>query len=173
MWFFFFGLLFSLKMEDILLLLVALETLLCLTAIGGRACQAIAEKANGAIDALVSLLTTEAQSYGSRACILMRVIETTTTTTVPVDGEGNEEEGTSTVVSAVPVVKSEQLQQLQQTPAASNATPQRNVTGRVPVILQQPGQTMSSSSPVPSLVLKSAPVGPGRRRCTRPRPSRL
>ncbi|CAG0917702.1 unnamed protein product [Notodromas monacha] len=86
--------------EDILLLLVTLETLLALTSIGGKVCNSIAERAPGSVDALVSLLTIEAQSYGSKACILMRVIETTTTSTVPggVTSSGMGEEETSVSV---------------------------------------------------------------------------
>ncbi len=64
-----------LTLHDIHLLISTLECLYSLSSLGEPACSAIA-RTHGALDSLVSLVTVEAQSYGPKACILMRVVET-------------------------------------------------------------------------------------------------
>ncbi|XP_039747627.1 AT-rich interactive domain-containing protein 2 isoform X3 [Pararge aegeria] len=64
-----------LTLRDIMVLVCTLECVYALTALGDRACEAVA-RVPGLIQTLVSLVTVEAQSYGPRACILMRVVET-------------------------------------------------------------------------------------------------
>lgn len=59
-----------------------LECLYALTSLGERPCTSVA-RVRGAIDTLVALVTVEAQSYGPKACILMRVIETVSTVAAP------------------------------------------------------------------------------------------
>ncbi|XP_050443412.1 AT-rich interactive domain-containing protein 2 isoform X2 [Adelges cooleyi] len=66
-----------LSLHDIMLLIQTLECLYSLSSLGERACNAIVH-VHGVIDTLVSLITVEAQAYGPKACILMRVIETVT-----------------------------------------------------------------------------------------------
>ncbi|XP_069680492.1 AT-rich interactive domain-containing protein 2 isoform X3 [Periplaneta americana] len=89
-----------LTLHDIMLLIYTLECLYSLSSLGERACNCIV-RVHGAIDTLVSLITVEAQSYGPKACILMRVVETvsgtqagsttttTTTTTAMAAGASN------------------------------------------------------------------------------------
>ncbi|XP_076748649.1 brahma associated protein 170kD isoform X2 [Xylocopa sonorina] len=69
-----------LALNDIALLVYTLECLYALTSLGERPCTSVA-RVRGAIDTLVALVTVEAQSYGPKACILMRVIETVSTVT--------------------------------------------------------------------------------------------
>jgi len=64
-----------LTLHDIMLLVHTLECLYSLSSLGERACNCIV-RVHGVIDTLVSLITVEAQSYGPKACILMRVVET-------------------------------------------------------------------------------------------------
>ncbi|XP_045778562.1 AT-rich interactive domain-containing protein 2 isoform X3 [Maniola jurtina] len=64
-----------LTLRDIMVLVCTLECVYALTALGDRACEAVA-RVPGLLQTLVSLVTVEAQSYGPRACILMRVVET-------------------------------------------------------------------------------------------------
>jgi AT-rich interactive domain-containing protein 2 len=64
-----------LSLHDIHLLISTLECLHSLSCLGENSCNAIV-RSHGAIDAFVSLITVEAQSYGPKACILMRVVET-------------------------------------------------------------------------------------------------
>lgn len=75
--FFFFHFRF-LALSDIALLVYTLECLYALTSLGERPCTSVA-RVRGAIDTLVALVTVEAQSYGPKACILMRVVETVST----------------------------------------------------------------------------------------------
>ncbi|XP_039295382.1 AT-rich interactive domain-containing protein 2-like [Nilaparvata lugens] len=67
-----------LTLQDIMVLVHTLECLYSLTSLGERSCNAIV-RVHGALDTLVSLLTVEAQSYGPKACVLMRVVETVST----------------------------------------------------------------------------------------------
>ena len=94
-----------LSLHDIHLLISALECLHSLSCLGEHSCNAIV-RTHGALDALVSLVTVEAQSYGPKACILMRVVET-----VP---------GTSSAAAAAQAQQQQQQQQ-QQHPQAHQA----------------------------------------------------
>ena len=95
-----------LSLHDIHLLISALECLHSLSCLGEHSCNAIV-RTHGALDALVSLVTVEAQSYGPKACILMRVVET-----VP---------GTSSAAAAAQAQQQQQQQQQQQHPQAHQA----------------------------------------------------
>ena len=69
-----------LSLHDIHLLITVLECLYSLTSLGELPCDALV-KTHSAVELLVSLVTVEAQSYGPKACILMRVVETVPGTT--------------------------------------------------------------------------------------------
>ena len=73
-----------LSLHDIHLLITVLECLYSLTSLGEAPCNALV-RTHSAVELLVSLVTVEAQSYGPKACILMRVVETVPGTT-PVTG---------------------------------------------------------------------------------------
>lgn len=77
-----------LALNDIALLVYTLECLYALTSLGERPCTSVA-RVRGAIDTLVALVTVEAQSYGPKACILMRVIETVSTAAPPPNAAQN------------------------------------------------------------------------------------
>ncbi|XP_033349462.1 AT-rich interactive domain-containing protein 2 isoform X3 [Bombus vosnesenskii] len=77
-----------LALNDIALLVYTLECLYALTSLGERPCTSVA-RVRGAIDTLVALVTVEAQSYGPKACILMRVIETVSTVAPPPNAAQN------------------------------------------------------------------------------------
>lgn len=77
-----------LALNDIALLVYTLECLYALTSLGERPCTSVA-RVRGAIDTLVALVTVEAQSYGPKACILMRVIETVSTAAPPPNATQN------------------------------------------------------------------------------------
>jgi len=64
-----------LSLHDIHLLIATLECLYSLSSLGEVPCNSIV-KTHSAVELLVSLVTVEAQSYGPKACILMRVVET-------------------------------------------------------------------------------------------------
>jgi AT-rich interactive domain-containing protein 2 len=64
-----------LSLHDIHLLISTLECIYAISCHGEATCNAIA-RTHGALETLVSLVTVEAQSYGPKACILMRVVET-------------------------------------------------------------------------------------------------
>ncbi|XP_077285340.1 brahma associated protein 170kD isoform X3 [Arctopsyche grandis] len=97
-----------LTLHDIMLLVVTLECMYALTTLGERSCDYIV-KIHGVIDTLVSLITVEAQSYGPKACILMRVVETVSGTNAP----------NSNISSNAPP----QLQTLQSSQPVSTLTP--------------------------------------------------
>lgn len=76
-----------LTLHDVMLLIYTLECLYSLSSLGEKACNYIVE-VHGIIDTLVSLVTVEGKSYGPKACIGMKLVETVsgvanpTTTTV-------------------------------------------------------------------------------------------
>ncbi|XP_060530218.1 AT-rich interactive domain-containing protein 2 isoform X3 [Cylas formicarius] len=64
-----------LTIHDVMLLIYTLECLYSLSSLGERACNFISNN-HGVIDTLVSLVTVEGKSYGPRACIGMKLVET-------------------------------------------------------------------------------------------------
>lgn len=87
-----------------------------LTSLGERPCTSVA-RVRGAIDTLVALVTVEAQSYGPKACILMRVIETVSTVAPPPNATQN----TTPVTATAPAVTVSSS--VPTTPATVTATP--------------------------------------------------
>ncbi|XP_016768176.2 AT-rich interactive domain-containing protein 2 isoform X2 [Apis mellifera] len=105
-----------LALNDIALLVYTLECLYALTSLGERPCTSVA-RVRGAIDTLVALVTVEAQSYGPKACILMRVIETVSTVAPPPNATQN----TTPVTATAPAVTVSSS--VPTTPATVTATP--------------------------------------------------
>lgn len=64
-----------LTLHDVMLLIYTLECLYSLSSMGERACNYIVD-VHGIIDTLVSLVTVEGKSYGPKACIGMKLVET-------------------------------------------------------------------------------------------------
>ncbi|CAG9819624.1 unnamed protein product [Phaedon cochleariae] len=64
-----------LTIHDVMLLIYTLECLYSLSSLGERACNFIVNN-HGVIDTLVSLVTVEGKSYGPKACIGMKLVET-------------------------------------------------------------------------------------------------
>ncbi|KAG5322670.1 ARID2 protein, partial [Pseudoatta argentina] len=102
-----------LALSDIALLVYTLECLYALTSLGERPCTSVA-RVRGAIDTLVALVTVEAQSYGPKACILMRVVETVSTVAAQQNTAGQSS------VSASPATAA--------TTTASSSTPSTSAT---------------------------------------------
>ena len=135
-----------LSLHDIHLLITVLECLYSLTSLGEAPCNALV-KTHSAVELLVSLVTVEAQSYGPKACILMRVVETvpgTTAVSAPVSGGGavvQVQAGGSTQVTRVsaPSLPTQPLPQ----PSVSNILPRHPVprpTVPATAAAGQPGQ---------------------------------
>lgn len=64
-----------LTIHDVMLLIYTLECLYSLSSLGERSCNFIANN-HGVIDTLLSLVTVEGKSYGPKACIGMKLVET-------------------------------------------------------------------------------------------------
>ncbi|XP_011647945.1 AT-rich interactive domain-containing protein 2 isoform X4 [Pogonomyrmex barbatus] len=107
-----------LALSDIALLVYTLECLYALTSLGERPCTSVA-RVRGAIDTLVALVTVEAQSYGPKACILMRVVETVSTVAAQQNSTGQ------AVVPATPATPATTTTSAStpSTPATITATP--------------------------------------------------
>jgi len=126
-----------LSLHDIHLLISTLECLYSLSSLGESACNSIV-RTHGAVEALVSLVSVEAQSYGPKACILMRVVETVPGASA---AAASSSAATSTVTSQSQVQQQQAAQpQLQQL---------RTVTTSAPVITSAsaPALTAQSSQP--------------------------
>ncbi|CAH1128873.1 unnamed protein product [Ceutorhynchus assimilis] len=111
-----------LTIHDVMLLIYTLECLYSLSSLGERSCNFIASN-HGVIDTLVSLVTVEGKSYGPKACIGMKLVET-----IPA--------GTQTQ-QATP-------QHTSPTPAATTNTP--TTVDSTPVLT-----SMTNSPPAPSV----------------------
>ncbi|XP_044750018.1 AT-rich interactive domain-containing protein 2 isoform X2 [Coccinella septempunctata] len=64
-----------LTIHDVMLLIYTLECLYSLSSLGERSCNLIVMN-HGVVDTLVSLVTVEGKSYGPKACIGMKLVET-------------------------------------------------------------------------------------------------
>jgi len=146
-----------LSLHDIHLLITVLECLYSLTSLGEVPCNALV-KTHSAVELLVSLVTVEAQSYGPKACILMRVVETvpgTTATTGPAQPAG--QTPTTTVASAVPatLIKTPSL------PTTPLPQPQvSNILPRHPMPLTRPPTLPTAPAIGASLAAPMRPAGP-------------
>ncbi|XP_066590877.1 AT-rich interactive domain-containing protein 2 isoform X3 [Prorops nasuta] len=107
-----------LALSDIALLVYTLECLYALTSLGERPCTSVA-RVRGAIDTLVALVTVEAQSYGPKACILMRVVETVST--VPASPATTAQN--ASVSAAAPAAPVATVASVPTTPATVTASP--------------------------------------------------
>lgn len=125
-----------LSLHDIHLLIATLECLYSLSSLGEVPCNSIV-KTHSAVELLVSLVTVEAQSYGPKACILMRVVET-----VPQPGSLQQQQG------ATP---HQQLQQQSQ-PVLTNLQPVTSVPGQTVQPKQQLISSQSDASQGPPTV---------------------
>lgn len=106
-----------LTLHDVMLLIYTLECLYSLSSLGERACNFIVE-IHGIIDTLVSLVTVEGKSYGPKACIGMKLVET-------VSG------GPNPTSTAVTIQSSQPLQQT--TTNTITTTPARLLTAPTPL----------------------------------------
>ncbi|XP_040569596.1 SWI/SNF nucleosome remodeling complex component [Lepeophtheirus salmonis] len=123
-----------LSLHDIHLLISTLECLYSLSSLGEISCNSIA-RISGAVDSLVSLTTAEAQSYGPKACVLMRVVEY-----VP-GGAPLTIKGQSPCVKPSVKTPSTQVTQL------SNVRPQQIIRSQHPHTIQQATQ-MRTVAPI-------------------------
>ena len=145
-----------LSLHDIHLLITVLECLYSLTSLGEIPCTALV-KTHSAVELLVSLVTVEAQSYGPKACILMRVVETVPGTTAA--GAAPAAPPTTalpaTVTTGVPLTRTPALptQPLPQ-PQVSNILP------RHPMPLTRPPIPIAAQGSNPPMAAPARPAGP-------------
>ncbi|XP_060878635.1 AT-rich interactive domain-containing protein 2 isoform X2 [Metopolophium dirhodum] len=147
-----------LSLHDIMLLIQTLECLYSLSSLGERACNAIVH-VHGVIDTLVSLITVEAQTYGPKACILMRVIETVTT---PSTTTFAAESAPKTHLMAAPSVPppSNASQHLISTFASQNVPPLPTPAVANPVILPNAPSAVPVMSTTLNTFTSVTPTGP-------------
>ncbi|XP_034948454.1 AT-rich interactive domain-containing protein 2 isoform X2 [Chelonus insularis] len=122
-----------LALSDIALLVYTLECLYALTSLGERPCTSVA-KVRGAIDTLVALVTVEAQSYGPKACILMRVVETVSTVPASTTNSGQTSvSSTVTTASTTNAVVTTPVASLTSTTTTATTTATTTMTISAPV----------------------------------------
>lgn len=125
-----------LTIHDVMLLIYTLECLYSLSSLGEKPCNYIVNN-HGVVDTLVSLVTVEGKSYGPKACIGMKLVET-----VP-GGVAASQTGTSTIStgttsttvasSAASTITTTSTTLLTSTSKVISSTPQRTV----PVVPQR------------------------------------
>ncbi|XP_050672817.1 AT-rich interactive domain-containing protein 2 isoform X3 [Leptidea sinapis] len=126
-----------LTLRDIMALVCSLECVYSLTSLGEAACEAVA-RVSGVLHTLVSLVTVEAQSYGPRACILMRVVETVSGPAAAADREADKEK-------AHQLTQQQLIQTKPETSQVTSATP-NVVTTHAPAAV-----AVTTTAPVPPL----------------------
>lgn len=87
-----------LTIHDVMLLIYTLECLYSLSSLGERSCHLIV-KNHGVIDTLVSLVTVEGKSYGPKACIGMKLVETLPSGTSSTQNQNNNPQQTNASTS--------------------------------------------------------------------------
>ncbi|XP_059079152.1 AT-rich interactive domain-containing protein 2-like [Tigriopus californicus] len=150
-----------LSLHDIHLLISTIECLYSLSCLGESACNAIV-RTHGALDALVSLVTVEAQSYGPKACILMRVVETVPGTSATQQLQQQQQQQQQQAQSQSPVqVQSASANSPQQTLAQMK--PVITTTATAQVIVSAPSSTSTavqlSQPPLPQQPVPTRLVG--------------
>lgn len=138
-----------LTLHDVMLLIYTLECLYSLSSLGEKACNYIVQ-VHGIIDTLVSLVTVEGKSYGPKACIGMKLVETVSgVTNVTVQPQ------MATISQPQPTVQSPKsqtttIQNLQniQAPIVRNVvtTPQKMLSSPVVVQTTSGGQALSAQN---------------------------
>ncbi|GLV39949.1 bicoid stability factor [Carabus blaptoides fortunei] len=136
-----------LTLHDVMLLIYTLECLYSLSSLGERACNYIVD-VHGIIDTLVSLVTVEGKSYGPKACIGMKLVETVpgVVTQTPASTAQTPQQSASTVQTSIQTtVLSTPLRPVQSTtPRNILPAPQKPVMTSIqspvatPVVQQQP-----------------------------------
>ena len=90
-----------LTIQDIMLIIYTLECLYTLTCQGDKPCLALG-KIQHVLYLLVDLVTVEAKSYGTKACIGMKLLETVTA--IPVSATGSSATTSASASNSAPVV---------------------------------------------------------------------
>lgn len=123
-----------LTLSDIMLLIYTLECILSMTGLGEAVCDEIV-RVQGSVATLVSLVTVEAQSYGPKGCILMRVVETVTGTPA---AAGSSSSSATTSATPVPSASSSSPALASSSAATASAT----ITSPIPAVHHQPPHAM-------------------------------
>ncbi|XP_035708773.1 AT-rich interactive domain-containing protein 2 isoform X5 [Folsomia candida] len=110
---------------DIMMLIYTLECIHAITGIGESVCNEIV-RVKGSISSFIALVTVEAQSYGPKGCIQMRVVETYTggVAGVPTSGSQSLTTGASTLSTCTSSLQA----------GAKTATPTTSTTNSIQAI---------------------------------------
>ncbi|KAK9720447.1 RFX DNA-binding domain [Popillia japonica] len=134
-----------LTIHDVMLLIYTLECLYSLSSLGERPCNFIVGN-HGVVDTLVSLVTVEGKSYGPKACIGMKLVET-----VP---GGNANSSVTCLRRLRPL--RHYNRRLKLTVSSSSATSMSTTTSTV-TTLQSTPKVSTSQSNTPQRVVQVAP----------------
>lgn len=136
-----------LTIHDVMLLIYTLECLYSLSSLGERACNFIVCN-HGVVDTLVSLVTVEGKSYGPKACIGMKLVETVS------GGSANTQSNSSTGSTTTTTLTTVSTSAATNTPTSTTTTVQstsKAVTSNSPHrLVQMSPQRLIAISPAPS-----------------------
>lgn len=137
-----------LTIHDVMLLIYTLECLYSLSSLGERSCNFIVGS-HGVVDTLVSLVTVEGKSYGPKACIGMKLVETvpggsSTTSTTNMSATAAT---TTTTVSSTIVSSSSTTTTTMSTVSAVQVTPKAITTNTPQRLVQMVPQRLIAISP--------------------------
>lgn len=143
-----------LTLHDVMLLIYTLECLYSLSSLGERSCNLIVNN-HGVVDTLVSLVTVEGKSYGPKACIGMKLVETVPGGGVSTSANSGALSGGSSNVSTTSSCGGASLTVNSSTPATSVVAQASSIK---PLTPSTPSRTVQIT-PQRLIAISPAPVG--------------
>lgn len=144
-----------LSIHDVMLLIYTLECLYSLSSLGERSCNLIVIN-HGVIDTLVSLVTVEGKSYGPKACIGMKLVETVPTGQVQ-NMQSQSQSVTSNTTTATNTIATGSSNS-----SSSNVGSVTTTTVSIATPIVASTSTSRSTTPTPSTPVRSVPIVPQR-----------
>ncbi|KAK9875639.1 hypothetical protein WA026_009438 [Henosepilachna vigintioctopunctata] len=135
-----------LTIHDVMLLIYTLECLYSLSSLGERSCNLIVNN-HGVVDTLVSLVTVEGKSYGPKACIGMKLVETVSGVAPVASANPSNTAASASVGQAVNNSTNNTGLTSFTTPAMAKPT---NTTSSIPRVLSSPAVAKTVATPTSS-----------------------
>ncbi|CAH1112236.1 unnamed protein product [Psylliodes chrysocephalus] len=141
-----------LTLHDVMLLIYTLECLYSLSSLGERSCNFIIIN-HGVIDTLVALVTVEGKSYGPKACIGMKLVET-----LPSGTSQQAQVTTATPSQPIQLSNTVPSSAPTQTVTSLSSVSLSNSNSSSTVVTTLTSTPVMSSSPTPKLTIPSTPI---------------
>lgn len=149
-----------LSIHDVMLLIYTLECLYSLSSLGERSCNLIVIN-HGVIDTLVSLVTVEGKSYGPKACIGMKLVETVPTGQVQSMQPPNQPPALVSTVNTSSSVTNSSISCASNMVSTSIALTTTTASVSTPVVVSSPSKAITPTA-APSTPVRQVQIVPQR-----------